>query len=116
MHDIRRIGDNVRMRDCVIHNGTVYFRGLTARGGPPDAAGQARVVLDQLDGLLAKAGTTRDRLLAVTIWLTDMADFDVVNAVYDGWVVPGAQPVRACVQSQLAAPELKIEVQATAAL
>jgi len=55
-------------------------------------------------------------LLQVMIWIADTRDFDAMNEVYDQWVPQGQQPVRACVESKLASPDLLIEVQASAAL
>ncbi|CAN7598401.1 Rid family hydrolase [Aminobacter sp. LjRoot7] len=50
------------------------------------------------------------------IWISDTRDFDAMNEVYDAWVAQGFQPVRACVESALASPDLLIEIQASAAL
>ncbi|MHA6689623.1 RidA family protein [Devosia sp. A449] len=116
MTEIKRLPGTARMSNAAIHNGTVYTKGITARGGPSDIAGQTRNVLDQLDALLAEAGTTRSNVLQMMIWLTDMSDFGAMNEVYDAWVVAGAEPVRACVGAPLASPELLIEIRAVAAL
>lgn len=116
MSEIKRIPATPRMSSVVIHNGTAYLKGVTARGGLKDIAGQTKSCLDQIDALLAEIGSSRDRVLKVTIWLRDMADFDAMNAVYDAWVVRGAEPVRACVEAKLASPDLLVEIQATAAV
>jgi enamine deaminase RidA (YjgF/YER057c/UK114 family) len=50
------------------------------------------------------------------IFLADIADFPLMNAVWDGWVVPGATPPRATVQAALAKPEWRVEIVVTAAL
>ena len=115
MAEITRHGITARMSAVVIHGDTVYTKGITARGAGPDIAAQTRNVLDQLDALLAEAGTRRERLLQMTIWLADMADFAAMNAVYDAWVPQGHQPVRACIGAGLADPSLKIEIRAIAA-
>jgi enamine deaminase RidA (YjgF/YER057c/UK114 family) len=44
-----------------------------------------------------------------------MDDFNGMNAVYDAWVVPGNTPTRACGKVELADPNYRIEVIATAA-
>jgi enamine deaminase RidA (YjgF/YER057c/UK114 family) len=38
-----------------------------------------------------------------------------MNAVWDGWVVPGATPPRATVEAKLAKPEWKVEMLVVAA-
>jgi 2-iminobutanoate/2-iminopropanoate deaminase len=48
-----------------------------------DAAAQAEQVLRNLSAVLAAAGKSLDDVLRVGIYLTDMADFAAVNAVYE---------------------------------
>jgi len=113
---VERIPGNARMSSAVIHNGTVYLKGSTARNDADDIAAQTRDVLAQIDELLAQAGSSKEKVLAVSIWLADIKDFDAMNAVYDAWVVKGSEPVRACVEASLAKPSLRVEIQATASL
>lgn len=112
---ITRIGSGPRMSQAVIHGDTVYFAGQVGTPGA-DVATQTQDCLDALDALLEQTGSSKDKLLQVTVWLADMADFDAMNAVYDAWVDPNALPTRACGESRLATPEYKVEVIAVAAL
>ena len=57
----------------------------------------------------------KSRLLQVTIFVTSMAEFPAMNAVWDAWVVPGQTPPRATVQAALARPEYKVEIKVIAA-
>jgi len=113
---IKRYPGTARMSNMVAYQGVLLTKGITARGLPRDITAQTADVLRQLDALLAEAGLTKDSLLQVMIWLSDTRDFDAMNAVYDEWVPQGQQPVRACVESRLASPDLLIEIQASAAL
>jgi len=115
MTSISRTPGNARMSSIVISKGVIYTKGITARGGPSDIAGQTQACLDQLDGLLAEAGVSKKDLLKVMIWLKDIGDIEAMNAVYDGWVDQAHLPVRACVEAALADPTLLIEIQAEAA-
>jgi enamine deaminase RidA (YjgF/YER057c/UK114 family) len=115
MTEITRLGITDRMSAIVIHGDTIYFKGITARGTGGDITTQTHSVLNQMDALLNEAGSARERLLQMTVWLADMADFAAMNAVYDSWVPKGHQPVRACVQAGLADPSLRIEIRAIAA-
>ena len=54
-------------------------------------------------------------MLQVTLYLSDMADYDDMNAVWDAWVPEGAAPVRACVGVRLANPGYRIEAVVIAA-
>ncbi len=113
---IKRYPGTARMSNMVAHQGVLLTKGITARGMPRDITAQTTDVLRQLDGLLAEAGLGKDALLQVAIWLSDIRDFDAMNAVYDKWVFQGQQPVRACVESRLASPDVLIEIQASAAV
>ena len=75
-----------------------------------------RQVLAAIDALLSKAGSDKSRILMAQIFLTDLADFDGMNRVWDAWVVPGHTPCRATVQAALAKPDWKVEIVVTAAV
>jgi len=117
MTDIKRLPNNDRMSAAVIVNGMAWFKGVTPRAEAGDTiAAQTSDVLAQVDALLEKAGTRRDRLVTVNIWLKNIADMAAMNEIYDAWIVPGQQPVRACVEANLARPGYLIEIQVSAAL
>jgi enamine deaminase RidA (YjgF/YER057c/UK114 family) len=78
-------------------------------------AEQTRDCLSRVEALLAKAGSGPDRMLQATVWLSDMADFDEMNAVWDAWVPQGQAPARACGEAKLARSDLKVEIIVTAA-
>jgi enamine deaminase RidA (YjgF/YER057c/UK114 family) len=54
-------------------------------------------------------------LLSANIWITDMAHFQEMNAVWDAWVSPGNTPARATVEAKLATPDYKVEIMVVAA-
>ncbi|OWY11345.1 hypothetical protein B6V73_16210 [Thioclava sp. JM3] len=110
---IDRIETGARMSKIVRHNGVAYLCGQVGAGA--DVAEQTRDCLSRVDALLARAGSSRDQMLQVIIWLADMADFDAMNAVWDEWVPEGAAPARACGEAKLARAELKVEIIVTAA-
>ncbi|WP_102225297.1 RidA family protein [Acidimangrovimonas sediminis] len=110
---IERIETNARMSRIVRHNGVVYLCGQVGAGD--DVAAQTKDCLGRIDALLEKAGSSRDRILQAIVWLADMSDFDAMNAVWDAWVPEGEAPARACGESRLARPELKVEIIITAA-
>lgn len=111
---IQRHGTTRRYSDSVVHNGTVYL--VEVPSNPEgDIAEQTRNVLASVDRLLAQAGSARDRLLMVTVYLADMADYDAMNAVWDDWVPAGCAPTRACVQARLANSAWRVELAVTAA-
>jgi enamine deaminase RidA (YjgF/YER057c/UK114 family) len=115
--DIKRIGVAARYSDLVIHGNRAHFSGYvpeTSLGA--SVTEQTRDVLAQIEQSLGEIGSDKSKLLQATIWLTDMASYDEMNAVWDAWVVPGHTPARACVQAKLADPDYALEIQVIAAL
>ena len=113
---IQRIKPGPRMSGAVVHGNTVYLAGQVAQ----NAAGQSvteqtKDILSIIDSLLAEAGTDKTKLLMVNIWITDMATFAEMNAVWDAWVVQGSTPARATVEAKLAAPQFRVEIAVIAA-
>jgi len=104
------------MSQAVVHAGTVYTAGQVAMNAAGESVQrQTEVILEEIDSLLADAGTDKSRLLSATIWLSDMGDFNEMNKVWDAWVVEGETPARACVEARLAAPEFTVEIAVIAA-
>jgi enamine deaminase RidA (YjgF/YER057c/UK114 family) len=99
-----------------VHNGTVYLAGQVATDATKDITRQTQQVLDQIDALLARAGTDKSKILMAQIYITDLAEFPALNEVWERWVSPGNAPCRATVQAQLAKPEWKVEIVVTAAV
>lgn len=110
---IERIDTGPRMSKIVKHNGVAYLCGQVGDGAT--AAEQTADCLSRVDALLTKAGSSREGMLQVVIWLADMADFAQMNAVWDAWVPAGHAPARACGEARLARAELKVEIIVTAA-
>jgi enamine deaminase RidA (YjgF/YER057c/UK114 family) len=105
-----------RMSKAVIHGDTVYLAGIVADNPKGKNTGeQTRSILAQIDGFLASAGTNKNKLLSANIWITDMANFAEMNAVWDAWVSPGNTPARATVEAKLASPDYKVEIMVVAA-
>lgn len=113
---LRRIHVGDRLSEITCFNGTVYLAGQVADDASLDIRGQTAQVLARIDALLGEAGTDRAHILMAQIFLSDMADFDAMNEVWDDWVAPGDAPPRATVQARLARPGWRIEVVVTAAI
>ncbi|MDT8441040.1 MAG: RidA family protein [Desulfuromonadales bacterium] len=62
-----------------------------------DIAAQTRQVMVNLGAVLAAAGLDYADLVKTTIYLTDLADFAMVNEIYASFFT-GTTPARACVQ------------------
>jgi len=113
---IQRIDAGPRMSEATIHQGTVYCAGQVPLTRGADIATQTREVLQEIDALLARAGSDRTRILQAQVVLADMADFSGMNAEWDRWVAAGQAPARATIEGRLADPGWRIEIIVTAAV
>ncbi|MCA7013287.1 RidA family protein [Dickeya dadantii] len=112
---ITRINPDARWSDAVIYNNTLYYTSVP-ENLDGDALAQTENALASLDAILQQAGTDKSRLLDVTIFLADAADFAAMNAAWDAWVVAGSAPVRCTVEAKLMNPKFKVEIKAIAAV
>jgi enamine deaminase RidA (YjgF/YER057c/UK114 family) len=113
---IERKEVGARMSQIVIHGDTVYLAGIVAHANKGKSmTEQTREILATIDNYLAQAGSDKSKLLSANIWITDMAKFAEMNAVWDAWVTPGQTPARACVEARLASPEYGVEIMVRAA-
>jgi len=106
-----------RMSQVVVHGDTVYLAGQVALDAPgAPVADQTRDILQRIDQYLGEAGSDKSKVLAATIWLSDMDTFNEMNEIWDAWIDPANPPARACVESRLAAPQFTVEIMVTAAV
>ncbi|MBV9749688.1 MAG: RidA family protein [Acetobacteraceae bacterium] len=113
---ITRLAEEPRLSGAVVHATTVYLAGQVADDPAGDAEAQTADILRQIDALLDQAGTSKEYLLSVQIFLADMADFDAMNRAWDAWLDPRHKPARATVQARLANPAWRVEITGVAAL
>jgi enamine deaminase RidA (YjgF/YER057c/UK114 family) len=105
-----------RLSQAVVANGFGTTAGVVPDDATQDVVGQTRQVLAKIEDLLTRAGTDKSKLVSATIYLPALADFAGMNSVWDGWVLPGQAPARACVIAQLVNPAWRVEIQVTAAI
>jgi enamine deaminase RidA (YjgF/YER057c/UK114 family) len=112
---IKRHQAGSRMSQAVEHGDTVYLAGQVAADTTAGVAGQTEQILQQIDTLLAAAGSAKSKLLSATIYLADIGTFAEMNGVWDRWVDKQNAPARATVEAKLAAPQYKVEIAVIAA-
>lgn len=71
---------------------------------------QTARALKNLDAVLAAAGTSWDRVVKTTVFLTDLGDFAAFNAVY-GQHLGDAKPARSTVQVSALPKGAKVEIE-----
>jgi enamine deaminase RidA (YjgF/YER057c/UK114 family) len=116
MSDIRHIEPNEKLSRIVVYHGTAYLAGLTANDKSVGTHDQTCQILDRADALLASVGSHKSRLLLGQIFLRDTADFDEMNRAWIAWMHGVVPPARVTVGASFALPDIRVEIQFTAAV
>jgi enamine deaminase RidA (YjgF/YER057c/UK114 family) len=116
MTNIKRIDPGPRMSEASVLGDRMYLSGMIPEDTTQDTTGQVKQALAEIDALLNKGGSDKMKILSAVIWLSDIADFAAMNAVWDAWVVPGQTPARATVQAKLNDRKMKVEIMVVAAI
>jgi enamine deaminase RidA (YjgF/YER057c/UK114 family) len=103
------------LSNAVEHGDTVYLAGVVAKDLKKDVKGQTKEIVDEIDRLLARCGSSKSKVLAATIWVTDIRNRAPMNEVWSAWVDPKNLPARACVEAKLADPSALVEIMVVAA-
>ena len=111
-----KISQAIRHGDLVYVSGQAAIDGSGALVGVGDFDAQAEQAFRNLEQVLEAAGSGLDRILKVTIFLTDMANFPKIVDLRGRWF-SRPYPADTIVEvTSLALPELEIEIEAIAAI
>jgi len=77
----------------------------------PDVAAQTRRVLENLEAIVAAAGSSLAAVVKTTVYLAEMNDFPVMNDVYASFFRAPA-PARATVQVSRLPKDVRVEIDA----
>jgi 2-iminobutanoate/2-iminopropanoate deaminase len=104
---------------AVVHGGLVFVSGLLpidaeTREAPDGIEAQTRLALRHLESIVREAGSGLDRVLKVTIFLTDKNFWPQVNGIY-AEVFGEHRPARAIIPIAPLANNYLIEIEAVAA-
>lgn len=80
-----------------------------------DISSQTRQTLSNLQAVAQASGTSLNNAVKVAVHLSDMANFEAMNAVYAEFF-SAPYPARTTVQSGLPKPEMLVEIDAIVAL
>ncbi len=78
-----------------------------------DIKAQTRQVLKNVSAVLSAAGTSIDRVVKTTVFITNMNDFPLMNEVYAEFFT-SMPPARACVEVSRLPKDVLVEVEAVA--
>ena len=86
----------IKSGELLFCSGQIPIEPSTGELVKESAPGQARRCLENLEAICRAATTSLRRAVRVTVYLTDMADFEQVNSVYEDYF-PGDPPARVTV-------------------
>jgi enamine deaminase RidA (YjgF/YER057c/UK114 family) len=100
----------------VEHAGVLHVGGLIASDLTADMKGQTEQIASKIDAVLAEHGTSKDRLLSATIFVTDLGQRPAMNEAWFAWLATDHLPARATIGVADLGAGVLIEVIATAAV
>ncbi|NCB13587.1 MAG: RidA family protein [Erysipelotrichia bacterium] len=112
---IHRINPCKRWSDITVFNGIATFTEVADTDTSADIKGQVLQIFEQAEASLSLIDSDKSRILAVTIYITDFANFDALNEIWDEWFPQNCAPSRACVKAELVDSNLLVEMTFTAA-
>ncbi|CDT33901.1 RidA family protein [Vibrio coralliirubri] len=107
---IHRINPTKRWSDVTVFNGIASFVEVAETDTTAGIKSQVQQIFEQAEEMMSLVDSDKSRVLSVTIYLTDFANFDALNEVWEAWFPEGCTPSRACVKAELANPELLVEM------
>jgi 2-iminobutanoate/2-iminopropanoate deaminase len=105
----------IRTGDLVFTAGQLGVDPATGEFAAGDVAGQAERALVNLSAILEAAGSGMDRLVKVTVFLAEIADWPAVNEVY-ARLVPEPFPARSAFAVKDLPKGARVEIEAVAAV
>ena len=108
---VQRLYVEKRYSEIAISGALVHLAGQLATDTSLDIRGQTQQTLDMIDRFLADAGTDKNHIMSVMIFLKDIErDYAAMNQVWDAWVADIQTLPRTCVEAKLYHPDVLVEM------
>lgn len=104
----------VKVGNLVFTSGQIAIDPASGAVEATDIQGQAEQVCKNLSAVLLAAGTSIDKAVKTTCFLSDMADFAAFNEVYGKYFT--SKPARSCVAAKQLPKNVLVEVEVIAEL
>ncbi|MBR2318663.1 MAG: RidA family protein [Bacteroidaceae bacterium] len=104
----------IKCGNLLFTSGQIPINPATGNVEAENITDQATQVMKNLAAVLAEAGTSFDKVVKTTCFLSDMADFAAFNAVYAEYFT--SKPARSCVAVKTLPKNVLVEVEVIAEL
>ena len=104
----------IKCGNMLFTSGQIAIDPATSTVEVTDIVGQTEQVCKNLCAVLEAAGTTMEKVVKTTCFLSDMADFAAFNEVYAKYFV--SKPARSCVAVKTLPKNVLVEVEVIAEL
>lgn len=105
----------IRAGNLLFVSGQIGIDPATGKLAPGGVAAEAKQLLENLHGLVTAGGSSLDKVVKTTIFLTNIADFAAVNEVYAQYF-PSEPPARSTIQVVALPGGALVEIEATATI
>lgn len=112
---ISRIGAGTHFHAAVRHGDTLHLSGVVAADLTAPMRVQTEQVLDRIREVLTRCGSDASKILSATVYLSDFAAKEEMNAAWRAWFDSAHLPARATVGVATLGPGVLIEVSVVAA-
>lgn len=103
----------------ITHNGLIYIAGQGANSNGPvgkdDIDSHTTKVMENVKELVDVGGGSMDSILQLTVFLTNIADYDAMNAIFKTYF-PNGGPARTCVAVAALPGKSLVEINCIAAI
>jgi enamine deaminase RidA (YjgF/YER057c/UK114 family) len=82
--EITDLQDQPLYSSFVRHGNVIYLSGIGAHVAPFEIKAHTEIVLKEMEKTLIKAGSSMNKVLKVSVFLDDIADYKAMNEVYKG--------------------------------
>jgi 2-iminobutanoate/2-iminopropanoate deaminase len=105
----------IRFGNLIFASGQIPIEPETGKILKGDIKGQTKLILENLNNVLAAGGSSLDNVLRTTIFLTDLEDYPAVNETYAQYF-NDLPPARSTVQVEKLPMDAQIEIDAIACI
>ena len=102
----------VKVGNILFTSGQIAINPATGAVEATDIDGQTHQVCKNICAILEAAGTSIEKVVKTTCFLSDMADFAAFNAIYGSYFL--SKPARSCVAAKTLPKNVLVEVEVIA--